>query len=143
MEGWPFHLRTEYVDSGSNVDPDHEAKQVFQHLLSTTNQPEDKCKEILESLKFTQTMMDGTIGELSGGWQMVSHFVFLYICTLVDLYFRFSFELYMFIFWFAVLFIVYCLLFSCSFINSFSQQNPFIPSHYAEITFGQGCAYRC
>ena len=25
---------------------------------------------MLDQLKFTQTMMDGTIGELSGGWQM-------------------------------------------------------------------------
>ncbi len=70
LEGWPIDLKTEYVDSGSNVDPDHEAKIVFAHLTSSTGKPDADCKAILEELKFTQTMMDGTIGELSGGWQM-------------------------------------------------------------------------
>ena len=70
LEGWPFHLRTEYVDSGSNVDPVHEAKIVFDHLLNSTNASKDKCEAMLQSLKFTKEMMEGTIGELSGGWQM-------------------------------------------------------------------------
>lgn len=70
LEGWPSELHTEYVDSGSNVDPIHEAKVVFTHLLSSTNKSESECKEILSQLKFTDTMMNGTIGELSGGWQM-------------------------------------------------------------------------
>ena len=70
LEGWPFHLRTEYVDSGSNVDPVHEAKKVLVDLQASTGKDESKCVEMLKSLKFTQTMMDGTIGELSGGWQM-------------------------------------------------------------------------
>lgn len=70
LEGWPFHLRTEYVDSGSNVDPVYEAKHVFDHLVATTNRPPEKCKVILEQLTFTEAMMNGTIGELSGGWQM-------------------------------------------------------------------------
>lgn len=70
LEGWPFHLRTEYVDSGSNVDPVYEAQEVFTHLTTSTNQPSEKCKGVLDQLKFTETMMNGTIGELSGGWQM-------------------------------------------------------------------------
>jgi elongation factor 3 len=71
LEGWPSDLRTEYVDSGSNVDPVHEAKIVFTHLLNATNKTEEECKAILlDQLKFTPEMMKGTIGELSGGWQM-------------------------------------------------------------------------
>lgn len=70
LEGWPFHLRTEYVDSGSNVDPVHEAKHVLTDLMESTKKDEQACKAMLDQLKFTQIMMDGTIGELSGGWQM-------------------------------------------------------------------------
>jgi len=70
LEGWPFHLRTEYVDSGSNVDPEYEAKIVRQHLMESTGKPQDACTKQLEELKFTTTMMEGSIGELSGGWQM-------------------------------------------------------------------------
>ena len=70
LEGWPSHLKTEYVDSGSNVDIIHEAKHVFKHLLASTGRPEADCKAMLDQLKFTDKMMDGTIGELSGGWQM-------------------------------------------------------------------------
>ena len=70
LEGWPSNLRTEYVDSGSNVDPIHEAKNVFTHLLTATGRCDEDCKAILTELKFTDVMMNGTIGELSGGWQM-------------------------------------------------------------------------
>ncbi|KAL9187276.1 hypothetical protein ACHAXT_001379 [Thalassiosira profunda] len=70
LEGWPVELQTEYVDSGSNVDPVHEAKIVFDHLMKSTDKSEEACKGILEQLKFTDVMMKGTIGELSGGWQM-------------------------------------------------------------------------
>ena len=70
LEGWPHHLKTEYVDSGSNVDPVHEAKHVFDHILAATGKPEADCRAMLDQLKFTDKMMDGTIGELSGGWQM-------------------------------------------------------------------------
>jgi ABC-type branched-subunit amino acid transport system ATPase component len=63
-------LRTEYVDSGSNVDPVHEAKIVFTHLLNATSKTEEECKAMLDQLKFTPEMMKGSIGELSGGWQM-------------------------------------------------------------------------
>jgi elongation factor 3 len=70
LDGWPAELRTEYVDSGSNVDPVHEAKIALRHLTEVTNRGEDACRAMLSSLKFTRVMMDGTIGELSGGWQM-------------------------------------------------------------------------
>jgi len=70
LEGWPTELKTEYVDSGSNVDPVHEAKIVFGELQSATGKSSEECKGMLEQLKFTETMMQGTIGELSGGWQM-------------------------------------------------------------------------
>uniref|UniRef100_A0A7S2M5Z9 ABC transporter domain-containing protein n=1 Tax=Skeletonema marinoi TaxID=267567 RepID=A0A7S2M5Z9_9STRA len=70
LEGWPVDLRTEYVDSGSNVDPVHEAKIVFTDLQKTSGKSEEDCKAMLGQLKFTPDMMKGTIGELSGGWQM-------------------------------------------------------------------------
>jgi len=70
LEGWPVDLRTEYVDSGSNVDPVHEAKIVFTHLQNATSKTEEECKAMLQQLKFTPEMMKGSIGELSGGWQM-------------------------------------------------------------------------
>lgn len=69
LEGWPFHLRTQYVDSGSNVDPVYEARNVLQELLST-GKSEEECIAMLDQLKFTEVMRNGTIGELSGGWQM-------------------------------------------------------------------------
>jgi len=70
LEGWPNDLRTEYVDSGSNVDPISEAKVVFDHLSSSTGKSIEACQAMLKELKFDETMMHGTIGELSGGWQM-------------------------------------------------------------------------
>lgn len=70
LEGWPTLLKTHYVDSGSNVDPVYEARHVMQNLMSATGSSEEKCKDLLHKLKFTQDMMDGSIGELSGGWQM-------------------------------------------------------------------------
>mmetsp|Transcript_46 Transcript_46/g.100 ORF Transcript_46/g.100 Transcript_46/m.100 type:complete len:742 (-) Transcript_46:40-2265(-) len=70
LEGWPSELRTEYVDSGSNVDPVHEAKIAFDHLMKVTDKSEEDCRAMLAKLKFTEVMMQGTIGELSGGWQM-------------------------------------------------------------------------
>ena len=70
LEGWPVHLRTEYVDSGSNVDPEYEAKIAFDHLVHSTNKSPEDCRALLELLKFSPNMMTGSIGELSGGWQM-------------------------------------------------------------------------
>ena len=69
LDGWPFHLNTQYVDSGSNVDPVHEATNVLDELLASKRSKED-CVDMLKQLKFTDVMIDGTIGELSGGWQM-------------------------------------------------------------------------
>ena len=70
LDGWPGDLRTEYVDSGSNVDPVHEARVAFDHLVGVTGGGGDECRELLKRLEFTDAMMSGTIGELSGGWQM-------------------------------------------------------------------------
>jgi len=70
LEGWPTELHTEYVDSGSNVDPVHEAKIAFDHLVKVSGKNEEECAKVLETLKFTEGMKTGTIGELSGGWQM-------------------------------------------------------------------------
>eukprot|EP00543_Licmophora_paradoxa_P003912 CAMPEP_0202445962 /NCGR_PEP_ID=MMETSP1360-20130828/4645_1 /ASSEMBLY_ACC=CAM_ASM_000848 /TAXON_ID=515479 /ORGANISM="Licmophora paradoxa, Strain CCMP2313" /LENGTH=739 /DNA_ID=CAMNT_0049062373 /DNA_START=50 /DNA_END=2269 /DNA_ORIENTATION=- len=70
LDGWPSHLKTWYVDSGSNVDPIHEAKIVIENLIVDTSRSREDCLEMLETLKFTDTMTEGTIGELSGGWQM-------------------------------------------------------------------------
>jgi elongation factor 3 len=70
LDGWPEHLVTAYVDSGSNVDPNHEAQKVMTYLLDSTKRSKEECIAQLKELDFTQTMMDGTIGELSGGWQM-------------------------------------------------------------------------
>eukprot|EP00934_Nitzschia_sp_Nitz4_P009110 Nitzschia sp. Nitz4//scaffold62_size106224//86487//90411//NITZ4_004369-RA/size106224-processed-gene-0.39-mRNA-1//1//CDS//3329555895//9100//frame0 len=70
LEGWPQHLVTAYVDSGSNVDPVHEAKNVMDHLLTDTKRSREDCIAKLKELDFTDAMIDGTIGALSGGWQM-------------------------------------------------------------------------
>jgi elongation factor 3 len=70
LEGWPTHLTTEYVDSGSNVDMDYEKRVVMKHLTNSTEKSLEKCTAMLDQLKFTPGMMNGTIGELSGGWQM-------------------------------------------------------------------------
>jgi elongation factor 3 len=70
LEGWPNNLKTHYVDSGSNVDPTYEARHVLSNLIDSTKRTEQTCTDLLNKLKFTKEMMDGTIGELSGGWQM-------------------------------------------------------------------------
>ena len=70
LDGWPHHLKTAYVDSGSNVDPDHEAQIVLPYLIKTTERSEKDCVEMLNMLKFTSAMKTGSIGALSGGWQM-------------------------------------------------------------------------
>ena len=63
LEGWPLQLSTEYVDSGSNVDPVHEAKNVMNHLVTSTKKTKEECTKMLEMLKFTDKMMTGSIGE--------------------------------------------------------------------------------
>lgn len=70
LDGWPNHLRTHYVDSGSNVDPVYEARNVLDDLQEVTKRTKEDCIEMLQVLKFTDQMMNGTIGALSGGWQM-------------------------------------------------------------------------
>jgi elongation factor 3 len=70
LEGWPQHLKTAYVDSGSNVDPAYEAQNVMEHLIRDTGRTEAECIDKMKELDFTETMMSGTIGALSGGWQM-------------------------------------------------------------------------
>jgi len=70
LEGWPQHLKTAYVDSGSNVDPAYEAQNVMEHLVRDTGRSEAECASKMKELEFTDSMMKGTIGSLSGGWQM-------------------------------------------------------------------------
>ena len=70
LEGWPTGIRTAYVDSGSNVDPNHEARHVLEYLQESTGHSIEDCMARLEELNFTQDMIDGNIGALSGGWQM-------------------------------------------------------------------------
>jgi len=70
LDGWPHHLKTHYVDSGSNVDPVYEARNVLDDLMEVTTKPKSDCIAMMQVLKFTDAMMNGTIGALSGGWQM-------------------------------------------------------------------------
>ena len=70
LDGWPQHLKTAYVDLGSNVDRLYEAQHVLHHLLDSTKRPKEDCVAKLKELEFTQTMIDATIGDLFGGWQM-------------------------------------------------------------------------
>ena len=70
LEGWPDNVVTFYVDSGSNVDNDFEEFNVTKYLSSGNNSTEEKAKALLGELRFTEEMMSGKIGELSGGWQM-------------------------------------------------------------------------
>ncbi|VEU36187.1 unnamed protein product [Pseudo-nitzschia multistriata] len=70
LEGWPQHLKTAYVDSGSNVDPEYERQNVMKHLIEDTKQSEETIIAKMKELDFTDQMIRGTIGALSGGWQM-------------------------------------------------------------------------
>lgn len=70
LDGWPSHLTTAYVDSGSNVDPVFEAQPMLKYLIDSTGRSEEDCIAKLRELEFTDQMMKGTIGALSGGWQM-------------------------------------------------------------------------
>mmetsp|Transcript_27708 Transcript_27708/g.65060 ORF Transcript_27708/g.65060 Transcript_27708/m.65060 type:complete len:744 (+) Transcript_27708:164-2395(+) len=70
LEGWPQHLKTAYVDSGSNVDPAYERQNVMKHLIEDTKKQEDVIVAKMKELDFTDQMIRGTIGALSGGWQM-------------------------------------------------------------------------
>ncbi len=68
LDGWPQHLKTFYVDSGSNVDNDWEEQNVLEHLKEGST--EEAAMDLFNQLKFTPEMTGGKIGELSGGWQM-------------------------------------------------------------------------
>lgn len=70
IDHWPQHLKTAYVDSGSNVDPEYEKQIVLQHILESTGKSEAECVAKLQELEFTNEHLHGTIGALSGGWQM-------------------------------------------------------------------------
>lgn len=70
LEGWPQHLKTAYVDSGSNVDPAYERQNVIEHLTRDTKRSEEECIAKMKELDFADSMIKGTIGALSGGWQM-------------------------------------------------------------------------
>lgn len=71
IDGWPKHLVTAYVDSGSNVDPAYEQQNVLKHIVeSCPNKAEAECIAKLKERGFTDEMCSGNIGSLSGGWQM-------------------------------------------------------------------------
>jgi elongation factor 3 len=70
LDGWPSHLKTAYVDSGSNVDPEYESQIVIEHLMNDTHHSRQECVDKLSELDFTEEMIEGRIGSLSGGWQM-------------------------------------------------------------------------
>jgi elongation factor 3 len=70
IERWPSHLKTAYVDSGSNVDPAYELQIVLPHIMESTGKSKEECVAQLKELDFTDSMLEGTIGALSGGWQM-------------------------------------------------------------------------
>jgi elongation factor 3 len=70
LEGWPQHLKTAYVDSGSNVDPKFELQKVVDHLVHDTKRSAEDCIAKMKEQDFTDQMIKGTIGALSGGWQM-------------------------------------------------------------------------
>lgn len=70
IEKWPAHLKTAYVDSGSNVDPAYELQLVLPHIIDSTGKTKEEVVAKLKELDFTDQMLEGTIGSLSGGWQM-------------------------------------------------------------------------
>ena len=71
IDGWPKHLVTAYVDSGSNVDPAYEQQNVLTHIVdSCPKKTKAECISKLKERGFTDEMLNGTIGALSGGWQM-------------------------------------------------------------------------
>jgi len=70
IDDWPSNLVTAYVDSGSNIDPEYEKQIVISHIVESTNKTKGECVKKLQELDFTDEMLNGTIGALSGGWQM-------------------------------------------------------------------------
>ena len=70
IDNWPQHLKTAYVDSGSNVDPEYEKQIVITHIIESTGKSKEECVAKLQELEFTEDHLNGSIGALSGGWQM-------------------------------------------------------------------------
>jgi elongation factor 3 len=70
IEGWPTHLKTAYVDSGSNIDPVYNALIVIDHVMESSGKSREQVVEKFKELNFTDAMLNGTIDAMSGGWQM-------------------------------------------------------------------------
>jgi len=70
IDGWPSDIVSAYVDSGSNVDPEYEKQIVISHIVDSCDKTKEECIAKLKELDFTDEMINGTIGSLSGGWQM-------------------------------------------------------------------------
>jgi elongation factor 3 len=68
IDNWPQHLKTAYVDSGSNVDPEYEKQIVLAHIIESTGKSKEECVAKLQELEFTEDHLNGSIGALSGGW---------------------------------------------------------------------------
>ena len=81
LDGWPMELKTAYVDSGSNIDPVFEQQLMLPYLVKESGRSEAECIAKLKELDFTDQMMKGTIGALSGGWQMKHRLV---LAVLID-----------------------------------------------------------
>ena len=81
LDGWPNHLTCAYVDSGSNVDPVFEKQLMLPYLVKESGKSEEVCIAKLKELDFTDQMMKGSIGALSGGWQMKHRLV---LAVLID-----------------------------------------------------------
>lgn len=80
IDGWPHELKTVYVDSGSNVDPIYEAQIVLPHMVEATGRSEDECRAAMRAQDFTDAMITGNIGSLSGGWQMKLRLIRAILC---------------------------------------------------------------
>ena len=85
LDGWPTHLTCAYVDSGSNVDPVFEQQLMLPYLVKESGKSEEVCVAKLKELDFTDQMMKGSIGVLSGGWQM-KHRLVLAVLLDPDIY---------------------------------------------------------
>jgi len=72
LEGWPDNLTTCYVDSGfrQDFDPISSRRTVLQELVYRTQFQVKDCRNMLDSLGFSDELMNKTSQELSGGWLM-------------------------------------------------------------------------
>ena len=83
LDGWPMHLRTVYVDSGSNVDPEWENMNVMKHLTDTGESQEVINDLIVGDLKFNVDML---VSFLDNSWLVYETSIVLSYCLIV-LYF--------------------------------------------------------